>query len=686
MVTVDPTLIAGIDTITNTAEITDDGANGPDPTPGDNTDDEPTPVEATPNLAIIKDDGGLTAPAGGIITYTLTYTNTGDQDAIGVVITDIVPAHTTFISSTSTPGWNCTPDDSAGSTCTLNIGTVAAGTGGSATFTVVVDQPLPAGVDPITNTAEITDDGANGPDPTPDDNSSTDDTPIDAVPDLIIAKDADGITTVPGGLITYTLTYTNAGIQDATGIVITETVPNYTSFDPGNSSVGWDCDPDNLSGSTCILNLGTVPSGTSDTITFTVIIESPLSAGGETITNTVIITDDGDNGPDPTPDDNSDNEETPVDASPDLTLIKTDNQTNTVPGATLVYTLTYANVGDQDASDVEINETVPRGTTFNADAGTPGWSCNDNAPAGTNCTLSIGTLPVSTTGSVTFAVALDNPLEDGLTTVANQATITSSNDADDPTPDNNSDTDTTNFTVGSLGNFVWIDTNKDSIQDNNETGIGGVIVNLYDADNNLIATTITDPSGLYEFTNLGPGAYYVEVELPEEYAFSPQGQDGNDSQDSDVDIETGRTNLITLEPGENDPDWDAGIYTLDPTAIVLVSFTANHAGDEVKVRWETSAEINTWGFHLYRSTDKDRANAERVTSEIILAQGRGQSGTTYSWTDTNVSADETYTYWLEETEVNGTSHEYGSTTAVYRTEEAEYNVFLPLITLSQMPE
>jgi hypothetical protein len=53
------------------------------------------------------------------------------------------------------------------------------GVGGSATFVVTVDDPLPAGVTTITNTVQIGDDGANGGDSNPADNQDTEPTEVD---------------------------------------------------------------------------------------------------------------------------------------------------------------------------------------------------------------------------------------------------------------------------------------------------------------------------------------------------------------------------------------------------------------------------------------------------------------------------------------------------------------------------
>jgi hypothetical protein len=56
-----------------------------------------------------------------------------------------------------------------------------------------------------------------------------------------------------------------------------------------------------------------------------------------------------------------------------------------------------------------------------------------------------------------------------------------------------------------------------------------------------------------------PGDYYVEFVTPDGYVFSPQDQGADDTIDSDADPATGMTACTTLEPGENDITWDAGL-------------------------------------------------------------------------------------------------------------------------------
>jgi len=76
--------------------------------------------------------------------------------------------------------------------------------------------------------------------------------------------------------------------------------------------------------------------------------------------------------------------------------------------------------------------------------------------------------------------------------------------------------------LASIGDYVWEDANMDGIQDDGESGISGVTVNLYDGANNFVGSTTTDATGYYLFDNLVPGDYFVEFKKPEGYAFSPK--------------------------------------------------------------------------------------------------------------------------------------------------------------------
>jgi len=444
-VTVDSPLAAGVNQITNSASIADDGANGADPTPGDNSSSDTAPVAAAPDLALAKDDGGITGVPGGVIAWTLNYTNFGDQNATGASIADTVPANTVFNPGASTAGWACAPDNNPGSLCTIAIGGVAgAGDGGSVTFAVNVDNPLAAGVTQVANNATVGDDGSNGADTNPGNNTAGDTTPLDAVPDLNIAKDDGGISATAGDVVAYTLDYQNVGDQNATGVRITETVPADTTFNPAASSGGWACAPDSNPGSVCTLVIGTVAGGAGGSVVFAVNVDDPLAAGVTQIANSAAIADDGTNGADPTPGDNDAADTTPLDAVPDLTVTKDDGGINSNPGLTIAYTLDYQNVGSQNATGVVISETVPANTTFNPTASTAGWVCVPDANAGSACTLTVGALAGGAGGSAVFAVTVDDPLAAGVTQIANATSIADDGaNGPDPTPGDNSDNDTT---------------------------------------------------------------------------------------------------------------------------------------------------------------------------------------------------------------------------------------------------
>jgi uncharacterized surface anchored protein len=105
-----------------------------------------------------------------------------------------------------------------------------------------------------------------------------------------------------------------------------------------------------------------------------------------------------------------------------------------------------------------------------------------------------------------------------------------------------------------------LDANKNGVQDAGESGIAGVTVNLLNAAGTVVATSATDANGNYLFQGLTPGNYAVQVVAPSGYVITGKDLGGNDGTDSDVDSVTGKTVVTTLESGENDLTWDAGLY------------------------------------------------------------------------------------------------------------------------------
>ncbi|PKK84781.1 MAG: hypothetical protein CVT49_01105 [candidate division Zixibacteria bacterium HGW-Zixibacteria-1] len=133
--------------------------------------------------------------------------------------------------------------------------------------------------------------------------------------------------------------------------------------------------------------------------------------------------------------------------------------------------------------------------------------------------------------------------------------------------------------LAAIGDFVWHDMNMNGIQDDGEPGVPGVTVNLYDCQDVLIGTMMTDANGYYLFDNLIPGDYYVEFILPNGYSFSPQDQGMDDAMDSDADVTTGKTICTNLEPGETDLTWDAGIWVpVQEGCTLTIGYWKTHAG------------------------------------------------------------------------------------------------------------
>ncbi len=406
------------------------------------TDPTCTPVEAEPDMVMISKtaDVASTAP-GGTINYSLTYRNAGDQDATGVVVSETVPANTT---SGTNAGWernaagsglNC-DSQPAGTQCFLTVGAVIGqGVNMTVGFQVVVDAVVAAGVTQIGNTGAVGNDGTNGADPTAN-NAQTLQIPLVAAPDLeMVSKVGDVATVMPGGTINYTLTYANNGDQDATGVVLSETVPAGTTSgtnagwerNSAGSGLGCDSQP---AGTLCFLSIGALAVADGNQVaSFQVVVDDPVAAGATQISNTGSVADDGTNGADPTAN-NSQTALTALDAVPDLVMVsKVADVATVVPGGALVYTLTYANNGDQNASGVVLTETVPAATTSGTN---PGWERNsagsgldcDAEPAGTLCFLSVGALTAgSGNQTATFTVTVSDPVAAGIATIDNTASV-----------------------------------------------------------------------------------------------------------------------------------------------------------------------------------------------------------------------------------------------------------------------
>jgi Tol biopolymer transport system component len=139
--------------------------------------------------------------------------------------------------------------------------------------------------------------------------------------------------------------------------------------------------------------------------------------------------------------------------------------------------------------------------------------------------------------------------------------------------ENDTTWDTGVLKPAALGNFVWLDSDDDGLQDAGEAAVSGIAVHLLDStgaavdDPNKAAPTAysvtTDANGAYSFTGLFPGSYRVEFVLPDaNTVFARLNQGADTAADSDADRTTGRTGVYTLVADQTDNSADAGLMTL----------------------------------------------------------------------------------------------------------------------------
>ena len=395
--------------LTNTAVV---AATTPDPNPANNRATSTTTVNAPADVSITKTDTPDPVAAGTQLTYTLTAANVGPARANNVVVTDVLPVGTTFVSVST----GCT--NTAG-TISCAIGVLDPGSTATVTVTVAVPAATPAGTT-ITNTATI---AATESDPTPANNSASVTTTVSASADLSITKTDAPDPVNAGGQLTYTLAVANVGAVRRGERRRHRPAPRGHDV-RGPASPGCT----NTSG-TVACNVGTLAAGATTTRSITVAV-LPTVPDGTVLTNTATV---AAATPDPTPANNSASATTTVSTSADLTMTKTDAPDPVTAGTQLTYTLTVTNNGPSDAIGVTITDPLSAGTTFASAA--PGCT---NASGTVTCT--VGPLAAGATATRAITVTVQPTVVDG-TLLTNTATVAAA--TTDPDPTDNTATTTT---------------------------------------------------------------------------------------------------------------------------------------------------------------------------------------------------------------------------------------------------
>ncbi|MBE7554345.1 MAG: DUF11 domain-containing protein [Anaerolineales bacterium] len=191
-------------------------------------------VEETSSLAIAKssvNQGGEPIQPGERITYTISVTNTSSLTATDGVISDTLPANTSFVTDSITLSpLSAGTKGSTPPTLASNL-TITAGQSITVTYAVTVNTPLPNQTQ-IVNTASVTSSEVSQA------QTSTVTDTVTSVPALSIQKsslDGNGGLLAPGDTLTYTIVVANnSSTANATGGLISDPLPVNTTFVPGS--------------------------------------------------------------------------------------------------------------------------------------------------------------------------------------------------------------------------------------------------------------------------------------------------------------------------------------------------------------------------------------------------------------------------------------------------------------------
>jgi len=166
-----------------------------------------------------------------------------------------------------------------------------------------------------------------------------------------------------------------------------------------------------------------------------------------------------------------------------------------------------------------------------------------------------------------------------------------------------------------LGDYVWVDDNKDGRQDTEESGLNGIDVRLYDSSGQFLEETQStynakdDFDGYYAFRNVPEGMYYIRFIMPQGYLASPADVGANDEKDSDVLnlFGEGTTDTFYYSGTEDILNIDAGFY-FDVFSSIGDYVWLDKNGDGIQDATETG--LNDISLELYKK------NGDYVASTI----------------------------------------------------------------------
>lgn len=384
------------DLVGNTATVS---STTPDPDMSNNSDSTLTPVNSAANLSLRKTASPNPVNAGEQLTYTLLVTNQGPDTAQNVVLADDIPAALNepqvSLDGVSWSTWQ-TP---------YALGNLTAG----AAITVLVRGMVdPAAIDSLRNTAAV---NSDTPDPDPEDNTDTEDTPVTPSADLLIAKQGLPNPAIPGETVDFTLTVTNRGPSDAQNVTVVDAVPSVlsgvmVSLDGGAVWEAWE---DNAR------SFGALAAGASQTLLLRGLLNEAATG---TLFNTAVAES---TTPDPDLSNNTDTDSLPIQPLADIAIIKTASPVPVRTGETVLFQMVISNAGPSAAENVTLSDNLPDNllnAEFSPDAGITWQPWNGayplgDLPGGSAVTVLIrATVAMSTAGTIANTASVDSDTPD----------------------------------------------------------------------------------------------------------------------------------------------------------------------------------------------------------------------------------------------------------------------------------
>ena len=340
----------------------------------------------------------------------------------------------------------------------------------------------------------------------------------------------------PGTSVTYTLTVTNEGPSPATGVIAQDKLPAGVTFVSAQGDGTYDAASGkwDLSGEV-------IEKDATRTLRITVTVDA--SAAGSVVTNTATI----------------EKQDQIGDKKPD--------NTSSVP-LTAGYTIAGKLYNDADASFSASDSEAPYvgvtvallkkdGTPVLDKDGNPVTAVTDAEGKYSFSGLPLGEYRGSVVDPTSGPLAGTKPTEAYTGRYKTTADVTIA-EATGSVID-------VNFGFvkpASVGDKVWMDVNRDGLQDADEPAMPGVTVTLTradgsavtDASGNPVAAVTTDANGQYKFENLLPGDYKVTFTNPAGYEATVS--DAGDDRGADSN---GTEAAVSLTQGQDDATVDYGL-------------------------------------------------------------------------------------------------------------------------------